>query len=327
MNKKRDFILATIICIVALLIAALFIFNQTPGKYAKEFTNKEMNAVELDLTHLVGNADYGSPMLDFSSTLIGNSHTAVVAEYKGRETYDSKYDIFTKLQVLYGEVNTEDIKAELDFTLNINFEAGKKYILFLNYKDLIYKPFPCYQITNALPYLEGGSYDDEYSYFYDHGLDHNLGSSLPVCTVKFANLKGGYEISGFIKRLAEKFGYDYYGTFYAPKLFRGEDLETVTDNCEYLLKVKVNSEYERVGYSQYECTVLEPYKRKSLTAKEITVQSIKDSLETDKEYILVLCPTYSLKRENKLFMLAADNGIIPVDNKSLTEEFYKYYNK
>ena len=214
----------------------------------------------------------------------------------------------------------------LDYTMSADYEEGEKYILFLYRRDYVYKPIIYYEAENVFHYIEEGSSEDEYIYKYYKDSDCVTGNIAPECTMTFENLKGGYELSGLIRYAAEYYGYDGYLQTLYPEIMRGEELETVIKNSDYLLKIRVDSVSERVQHNKYDCTVLEIYKKQYLVADEISVTAMKDSLEPNKEYIIALY-TDSIYVSSVDFTLSADNGIIPLEDEVLVEEFNKYYIK
>ena len=329
MKRKKDIILAAIICFMALTLAVLFMFNSLSGnsKYIKNFTAAEANAIEIEFSGFYGtpSSRMDSDIITFSDTLVNKAHGAVVAEYVGRETLDVKYEKFKQLAPIFGDVPEDYIYTPLDYTLLADFEEGEKYILLLYRTDLVYKSMAYYEVCQSLPYIEKGSFEDVYSYTFDPNLDYGTAAE-PVCTAKFSNLSGGCELAGFIKYVADTYGYDRYKSLYYPNIFRGESLKTVTENSDYLLKVKVDSFNERVKSDVYDCTVTDILRRKYIVANKISIEAGKGSLEAGKEYIVAVCGK-SANISSTYFMLAADNGIIPLDDEALVEEFYKYYNK
>jgi len=145
----------------------------------------------------------------------------------------------------------------------------------------------------------------------------------------FENISGGYEVAGIIRYAAETYGYDGYMQMYSPNILRGENLESVINNADFILKVKALSKSNRIGYDRYDCEVTDILKRKEYVQLEIVVDSVKDSMEPGKEYIIALYnkSRVLLSPSNKYFTLAADNGVISLEDESLVKEFYKYYNK
>lgn len=327
MSKK----ILTLLMLVSLFICVgISGCNSTQNEsYVKNFTTEEALNVKINFDNLkYSEKDYIN-IMDISNTLTMYSHTAVVAEYLGEEKYDLKYDKFKKLEDIYGEVPENELLVALDFTVSMDYETGKKYILILNRYNVAYKPFPYYETVNVFEYIENGKVTDEYIYEYDPNLDFNLGGGLPQCIMTFENISGGYEVAGIIRYAAETYGYDGYMQMYSPNILRGENLESVINNADFILKVKALSKSNRIGYDQYDCEVTDILKRKEYVQLEIVVDSVKDSMEPGKEYIIALYnkSRVLLSPSNKYFTLAADNGIIPLDDEALVEEFYKYYNK
>ena len=321
---------------LALLISVIIICSSIFGcaktdnaKYVKDFTTEEALSVKINFENLkYSEKDYIN-IMDISNTLTMYSHTAVVAEYLGEEKYDLRYDKFKKLEAIYGEVPENELLVALDFTVSMDYEKGKKYILILNRYNVAYKPFPYYETVNIFEYIENGKVTDEYIYEYDPNLDFNLGSGLPQCIMTFENISGGYEVAGIIRYAAETYGFDGYMQMYSLNILRGENLETVINNADFIFKVKVLSKSNRIGYDQYDCEVTDILKRKEYVQPEISVDSVKDSMEPGKEYIIALYnkSRVLLSPSNKYFTLAADNGVISLEDESLVKEFYKYYNK
>ena len=60
-----------------------------------------------------------------------------------------KYYKFKNHEVLYGEAPDEYIMSPINYSLNIELNEGAKYILFLKRYDVIYNPFPIYEIEDA----------------------------------------------------------------------------------------------------------------------------------------------------------------------------------
>ena len=328
MNKKS--VILVIIGVIALLVAVLVLFNnQTPEinrNYITAFAEEEAEVVEIKFGNLKRENYIGDEFKTLHVNLISATHTAVIAEFKGEDKIDVDYYKFSNLQVIYGSAPEKDIFAIKDFTVTADLNEGEKYILFLNRYDTAFRPISYYTIENVFRYYENNEIDETYSFRYSFNSDE-VGES--TANVWFENVSGGNNICGIIKCAAEKYGFDLYETAPEDKVFRGETLNKLIDECDYIMKVNVlreGSMFFEENYQSYRCTVDEVYKDKGNVEDEIYLHAALGKLTSGKSYIVFAYKEKGLHTENT-YDVCADNGIISLDDNDLVEEFYKYYNK
>ena len=260
---------------------------------------------------------------------IQHSHTAVLCEYMGEVESESKYRKFHNLEVLYGEAPDEYIYLSFYDNVVSKLVEGEKYILTLTRADMFFHFYPTYEIIANFP-IKNISYPHSKFEFYCH----DVVDCSPVdyyTTVTISGLKEAEELIAYIKELANERGFNRGETPYVPNVFRNESLETVTKNCDYILKIKVNSlnNYDLNGddstraYTRSGCSVLQVIKGDSNVEQNIYFNAQKNVLEVGKEYIVMACPAI-LDTNSMGFMQCAENGIIPAEDTEKVDEIFSY---
>lgn len=321
-NLKNKYILISFLSVLV-IIASVLIYSQNINTDVGKMTVKEAMGIEIEFENLDVETE---DIYDFSRLAIGDSHTAVVCEYVGSEKSNLKYYKFKNHEVLYGEAPDEYIMSPINYSLNIELNEGAKYILFLKRYDVIYNPFPIYEIEDAFYFKECINENDEFICSYIPNADDAKGD-VYQSTLRFKNINSADSLCDYIRCVAKILGYDTWSEAYYPNIFRGADLEEVVNQSDYLLHIKVEELTEDDIYlkkSVYKCSIERVLKKKGAVYHEFKLTTIQGSLEKGKDYIVAVCSSEKINN-GKNFMICADNGIIPVDDKALTEEFYKYY--
>lgn len=311
---KKRILLASSLLVIAISIALAIILNVPINKkYLKSIEDVNIDNIMLKA--------YGGLSEDdvLYNTSVITSHAGVVAEYVGFDN-DKICWKFKNIEVAYGKAPDENIFVRYD-DLGVegaSFETGKKYFLLLTRDDTVF--------------YDTAIYNSYYVYLPLENLDE--------CKTKYGKIilendADASDLVTYISHLAETKGYDYYHTYKEYNIFRNQSLKTVVENSDCIFKIKVNSlinELDSKGYHIYSCDVTDAlrgeYDEHAINGG-ILYFSFPDSLEIGKEYIVMSCLFYESTFDGKKcrcnYMLAADNGIIPLEDEKLTEEFYKYY--
>ena len=300
--------------LITAIVGLIIIFNvSNNNKYLKN-----IEEVNLDNITLKAYSGYSEDDVLYNTSII-TSHAGVVAEYIGVDKECVCWK-FKNVEVTYGKAPDEELLVRYtDLGVEgANFETGKKYFLLLTRDDTVF--------------YDTAIYNSYYAYIPLENLDE--------CKTKYGKIilendADASDLVTYISHIAETKGYDYYQTYKEYNLFRNQSLKISVENCDCIFKIKVNSvvgELDSRGYHIYSCDVTEALRGEYDEHKingGIEFYSFPNSLEADKEYIVLSCLFYESTFDGKPcrcnFMLAADNGIIPLEDEKLTEEFYKYY--
>ena len=257
--------------------------------------------------------------------IIQRSTTAVVAEYVEDKSLEITYRKFKKLDVLYGyapdeylyvPINTGSSSTRGDYRIpSGDFTDGEKYLIIAYYRNYFFDPYPEYQLSEDL-------------FIPLDNIENNFASNFKI---KLSDEADSSDLINYVKYIADNEGYDIYNTLNIPNIFRGESLNTVVNNCDYIFEIKVDEVLNGQKYSwyhTYSCTVNNVLKEKEGVSynknDKITVTALPDSMKAGESYIVVL---YDHACNGDYYLdQAADNGIIPVSDfmKVLEVYFYLY---
>ncbi|MBE6730296.1 MAG: hypothetical protein E7564_01245 [Ruminococcaceae bacterium] len=257
-----------------------------------------------------------------------SSHTAVVCNYVGKVTSDGlEYHKFTYIETVYGNADAEDIYVDTYDELFLKLIEGEKYLLTLKKEDAVYHTVNVYEIVQGFQFSKIEYPVSNFDFKMRESTDDNPGTYGALVTI--SGLKTDEDLINYVKELASELGYDEYDTYYKPNIFYGENLETVLLNCDFVIKVKIDStdNYDVNGqdatrsYTRNGVTILNVLRGEGDVDIGAYLNTKKGAVEVGKEYIIAVAPAISATNSFG-FMQCAENGIIPVyETEKLNEVF------
>lgn len=309
-----------------LVISAVILFLvKDEGSFQRDFSRNELNNVDI-VYSAEKYADNNLRHHYFYNLVTSCTHTAVVAEYKGRVEQNGNFDKYINLEVIYGTAPDEYIFAPVDMTLLSEPMVGEKYVLTLTREDSIFYDFPIYKIKQILPLGNVAEMQSEFLLKAYSNEDFTDGGYF-ICKTQISGINSSADLVSYIKCIATTYGYDILKEAYFPNIFRGESLKQVVEHGDVIVKIKVNEVTEDAPYlksNKYKCSVTEILKKNIYVHKEITVEAEAMSFKEGEEYIVILASADN-SFDGKNFMQAANNGVIPLSDTALVEEFYECY--
>ncbi|MBP3323135.1 MAG: hypothetical protein J6M16_02975 [Clostridia bacterium] len=260
---------------------------------------------------------------------VSQSHTAVVCNYLGEVTVDGlNYHKFSYIETVYGNAGAEDIYVDTYDELFLKLIEGEKYLLTLKKEDAVYHTVNVYEIVQGFQFSKIEYPVSNFDFKMRESTDDNPGTYGALVTI--SGLKTDEDLIDYIKEIINERGCDEYDRRYEPNIFSGESLETVLLNCDFVLRVKINStdNYDVNGqdatrsYTRNGVSILNVLRGEGDVDIGAYLNTKKGVVEVGKEYIIAVAPAISAANSFG-FMQCAENGIIPVDDTEKLNEVFE----
>ena len=310
---KKNITVALSILAVIIVFGVCFIHSNSKVTFTKDVSTN---------TSYEGSTVENEAETSFYLTAVKGSHTAIIAEFEEyKEEGMAVRCVFRNKEVLYGYAPDEEINVLSELARGVltsaTFTEGEEYLLILRREETIFMSFAVYTLMGeaVIP------------------MDDINSSTWKKGTIEVSGFANGSDVADAIKEMAENNG---HFTSVPTKMFLTEDLETVANNCDAVLRVCVEdiiAQGEIVPQYSYRCIVKECLRGEYTENADgyIFINAYPESMTSQNEYIVMLSATYGDigsedEGEDSVFMVqASTNGIIDVNNPQ-ADLVYDYIN-
>lgn len=312
-TKRITTIILTVLVTFMLLSGLSLIMGKVFFKPSYTFTPNPMASTRID--YLNENNE-----TRFYRSVIKNSTAGVVGKFVQYYVEDSLHTwVFEKENVIYGKVEESEFKIVfygIDPTSenpikHDTFKEGESYILFL-----------CQDKSIFLEETHYGLMGEVYIPLSDVN-----SSTWARGEIEFGVFADGNKVIDYYRNLATERG--FRENPFVIEAFYDKSLEYVVKNSKLVLRVVVTNKGNDANLRKqttYGIKVVEALKGAECVAYDgssILVNSSRDSLAENKEYILTLSLVQDIDKDS-IFTLSALNGIIPIEDKETVEKVYEW---